>query len=119
MPIETNAHILGALPEFYRMRCTTAKQKERTKECEERAVMVDHAIELRALSETPAIDMKRVLQRNQYTHIMAAQAKVQEIVEEQAKDRDIGRERFYYTRILDEHKKEEEWEELKRKGVIR
>ena len=35
---------------------------------------MDHAIELRALSETPAIDMKRVLQRNQYTHIMAAQA---------------------------------------------
>ena len=61
------------MPEFYRMRCTTAKQKERTKECEDRAVMVDHAIELRALSETPAIDMKRNLQRNQYTHIMAAQ----------------------------------------------
>ena len=44
---------------------------------------------------------------------------MQEIVEEQAKSRDVGRERFYYTRIVDEHKKEQEWEELKRKGVIR
>ena len=44
---------------------------------------------------------------------------MQEIVEEQAKDRDIGREKFYYTRILDEHKKEEEWKELKRKGAVR
>ena len=77
VPLETSANILGAMPEFYQMRCATAKLKQRTRENEERAEMVSTAIELRALSETPAVDMKRVLQRNQYTHIMAAQVRGQ------------------------------------------